>query len=465
MSNWITGKELMVYWDIEGFELFNCLGKGLQPYTAHGKKIVNTDPLEHERRVSYEHLEADLRHWNDHPGLGSGRKLSERELKQRAEEQFESQSKIPKTPPRHPMSFTLPDNDIKAGKAILKVMWLKFRKDEASEFAKQYGYRVLNEQRNGKASELRQSTLEPSSMKYKTWLPGEEIKSALCVDDAGLLHLIKKGVLLPHTESLEPLTVEDINYMMSDSEGYCSPAWPMAGFDGFRFHKDEFLRFSESQGISMGVDKDEDVHQISSNRADSEVNEKASIPEEEGPLKSAVAPATILLQLEPDDQVKIKIPGGDTEIKHITTDFKFRSAATGAAKAFKEILENGQYLSVDDKTRDHIKQAEMKLQEHFKTKEKFIVLSEKRSGRYVPVFKIKAQIQKEALERDLERLKELGDIDQVRDEITAAYEKKIINDEDVISYYKKYRGVSAQSIYDESDLAKNPSDKGSSHLL
>jgi hypothetical protein len=473
MSNWITGNELMGYWDIEDFELFGCLKKGLQPYTKSGHKIIDTDRLEHARDQPLEWHIARTRRANmpnlveegGRARVNSGHfiPMSEREILEEARKQWESQPLRPVNPPPHHMSFALPLDEKIAWAAISTVMNFIFRKDEASEYAQKHRYQIFNEQGDGNTREQPQTDSNFSGVKYEPWLYGEKVKNILNTDNAGLVHLIKERVLVPHYDNLEPFTEEDFKFMMSDP-GYWSPAWPEAGLDGFMFRKDEVLRFSESQGISMGVDKDEDVHQIASNRADSEVNEKASIPEEEGPHEKLIAPSKILLQLEPEDHVKIQIPGKDAEIISIIK-LGFRSAATGAAKAFKEILENGQYLSVDDKSRDHIKQAEMKLQEHFKTKEKFIVLSEKRSGRYVPVFKIKAQIQKEALERDLERLKELGDIDQVRDEITAAYEKKIIDGEAAKCYYEKYRGVSAQSIYDESDLAKNPSDKGSSHLL
>ena len=80
----------------------------------------------------------------------------------------------------------------------------------------------------------------------------------------------------------------------------------------------------------------------------------------------------------------------------------------------------------------------------------------------MPVFKIKNQVQIEKLERQLERLKETGDMDQVYGSINAAFGKKIIDDEAAKGYYEKYKGISAQSGFDKS---AELSEKGSFHKL
>lgn len=149
MPNYISGKELMAYWDIEGFELLDCLKKGLQPYTQYGQAIIDTDTLEHGRKHSVEWYEGLIRGTQETgtvivPRLGVARRLTNQEIKQQAKEAFESEPLKPLNPPPHHMSFTLPNDNKKAMATIIKVMGLKFRKDEASEFAGKHGYRRLD---------------------------------------------------------------------------------------------------------------------------------------------------------------------------------------------------------------------------------------------------------------------------------------------------------------------------------
>lgn len=150
MPNYISGKELMAYWDIEGFELLDCLKKGLQPYTQYGQAIIDTDILEHGRKHSVEWYERLIRGTQETgtvvtgTGWGVARRLTNQEIKQQAKEAFESEPLKPLNPPPHHMSFTLPNDNKKAMATIIKMMGLKFRKDEASEFAEKHGYRRLD---------------------------------------------------------------------------------------------------------------------------------------------------------------------------------------------------------------------------------------------------------------------------------------------------------------------------------
>ena len=147
-SNYMSGKELMAYWNIEGFELFNCLKKGLQPYTQHGQKIIDTNTLEHSREHSVEYYENLIRGTQETgavfgAGANVARRLTNQEIKQQARKTFEGQRQKPVNPPPHHMSFTLPNDNKNAGIAIIKMMGLKFRKDEASKFAEKYKYRRI----------------------------------------------------------------------------------------------------------------------------------------------------------------------------------------------------------------------------------------------------------------------------------------------------------------------------------
>ena len=138
MSNWIYGKELIEHWGIEDFELFGFLKKGFQPYNKHGRKVIDLDSSEWDRERTpeyYENLirgsqEAGTVRTNSGPNVSP--RLTEREIKQRGKELYESQT--PKNSPY--MSFSLPSNEKEATKAIASVKYFRFKKDEASKFAK-----------------------------------------------------------------------------------------------------------------------------------------------------------------------------------------------------------------------------------------------------------------------------------------------------------------------------------------
>ena len=74
------------------------------------------------------------------------------------------------------------------------------------------------------------------------------------------------------------------------------------------------------------------------------------------------------MQLELDDHVKIQIPGEPEKTERII-DLGFRTATTKAAEVFNALLDKGKYLSINDNTRDLVKQVEAKLQKYFKSKE------------------------------------------------------------------------------------------------
>ena len=269
MSNWVTGKELMAYWDIEDFELFGCLKKGLQPYDEMGRKVVDSDLLKRGKQKSLEEIILeeiikDLGTTRKAPGPTDSSRLSGSERERRARMLYESQkSVILDLPKDHPhVSFTLPQNNKKAIEAIETVMKFRFNEKETSEFAGKHGYRNFNEQRDGNTPEQTQIDSSSSGVKYEPWLSGEKVKEILNTDNAGLLDLIKEGVLVPHTETLKPLTVEDIDYMMNDPVGQLLPDWPPSGFDGLKFREDEVLRFAESRTlVDVGIEGNTQVFQ------------------------------------------------------------------------------------------------------------------------------------------------------------------------------------------------------------
>jgi len=152
MSNWISGNDLIAHWQIEDFELFDFLKKGLQPYSRLGKKIVDSDPLERGPLQSIEEIENNLR-----KGKISGYGMlaytggipqpvtTKKQIKLAAQWIYGSQGSKILNPPGNCilMSFTLPKNANEAYVAIEETKWFLFKKDEASEFAEKHGYPKL----------------------------------------------------------------------------------------------------------------------------------------------------------------------------------------------------------------------------------------------------------------------------------------------------------------------------------
>ena len=149
MSNWINGKDLATHWDIEDFELFNCLKKGLQLYTPYGERVVDSDTLEYAREYTLEYFRRYVTSGyceGSHSAVASamvemvdtGRRWSTREKEALAKSLFTLQPLVLVNPPARHISFTLPDNPEKAAIIIRSLMILKFNKKDASEFAKKH---------------------------------------------------------------------------------------------------------------------------------------------------------------------------------------------------------------------------------------------------------------------------------------------------------------------------------------
>jgi hypothetical protein len=142
MSNWIYGKDLIEHWDIEDFELFGFLKKGLQPYDKLGRKVIDSDCLEWDRKWTLEHCENLVRGTQEtgvviSKSLTPDCRLTEQEIKRQGKELYESLPLEILNPPKDLpyMSVSLPSNDKEAAKAIASVMYLKFKEDDALVFA------------------------------------------------------------------------------------------------------------------------------------------------------------------------------------------------------------------------------------------------------------------------------------------------------------------------------------------
>ena len=202
MSNWIYGKDLIEHWDIEDFELFGFLKKGLQPYNKLGRKVIGSDSLEWDRKWTLEYCEnlvrgteeAGMVMTNSGPNVS---RLTEQEIKQKGKKLYESQ-----TPPNSPyISFSLPSNTKKATKAIESVKSFRFKKDEASEFAEKHGLHKLDKGRS-----YHTSAEEPNKKEAVETSPEKPIEADKS-EPQDLASLRSS----PHADGIaKPLTARDI---------------------------------------------------------------------------------------------------------------------------------------------------------------------------------------------------------------------------------------------------------------
>ena len=371
MSNWKTGKELMVLWDIEGFDFFACLEKGLQPYTRYGHKIANTDTLEHAPFFSLEQCVARIRRANVGTLVESGARhqhfepftpMFEQEILEKAKKSYESQPLHPVNPPMHHISFTLPPDDRRAAEAIEEMMHLRFRKDEALEFARKNGFPELN-----------QPEVVTPELKYNKWVSGEEIKNTLRIDDANLINLIAEGRLTAHTEGLEELGLDEIRFMMNNPVGQLSPAWSPAGIDGFRFRRAEFLKLTGEQ---------QPAAEAETSFAGAEANENRPCnPSAESEQEQSISCEDFVRSLRfyygNDSEIKIQQPG--RKAKTFThNSLGFEASDTEEWKSFRRVIKGPEPFynvgpAADRKTYDNnmkrLFRINEKLIEHYLKKE------------------------------------------------------------------------------------------------
>ena len=155
----------------------------------------------------------------------------------------------------------------------------------------------------------------------------------------------------------------------------------------------------------------------------------------------------ILIQMEPNDEVSIQIPG-KPEIIGPITELGFNTATTREAKVLKTILNVGEYIANSPADEKLPAEVEKKLQGIIKTQEKLIIRTSRGSGRYVSIFKIKAKVQKERLDRDLERAWKSGNKDLFHELLTKELEGKRITEEEAKILFEDHTGVSVQSAFD-----------------
>jgi hypothetical protein len=150
-NKWISGKELIEYWDIRDFELFDLMKKGLQAYNSYGKKITDSDSLERAPRYTLDQTEGLIRGIEvtrrvlGKPGTFQ-RPRSEWEIKAEARKAYEAQSLEIVNPPKDHelMSFSIPQNRKMADKMLSMGRSFLFRIEEALNFEKEQGLNGLS---------------------------------------------------------------------------------------------------------------------------------------------------------------------------------------------------------------------------------------------------------------------------------------------------------------------------------
>lgn len=199
MSNYITGKELIDDLGIRGFELIDYAKRGLQFYDLDsGRRIVDTDSLDRDRKDSYEEIEYLVR-------LEEGTKqtghlithnyqcyhppeplLTEDEIKQKAKAKYEAQPLDTIIPPEDNdcilMSFTIPGDRKKAiqhivyfSNCLIKTEALElFRTSEASHSLEEIQPETEKPERPARKPKLNQ--MHKLMLKVNDYLAGKHGK-------------------------------------------------------------------------------------------------------------------------------------------------------------------------------------------------------------------------------------------------------------------------------------------------
>lgn len=145
MEKYLSGKELLERWNIQGFQLLEIIRDGLQPYTKLGFKILDKGQVTHERKEALADILRDLKieqgAFNTQfvGGVpGRGRiipKLTDDELEAKARQQFEKQ---PHDTPVIPAGCVVEDlsapvDEKDAALKIKKAMGYQFRLSDVDE--------------------------------------------------------------------------------------------------------------------------------------------------------------------------------------------------------------------------------------------------------------------------------------------------------------------------------------------
>ena len=151
-SKWISGKDLIARWGIMAFELFDYMKIGLQAYTQHGNKIVDSDPLDKAPRHTLEFFIISIKRREIAGRVGGGKMRqprSEWEINKEAKSLFEAPSnlQIVNPPPNcELMSFTIPENEKKVEEMFAQAKAFLFKVEDVLNFEGDHGIIPLGPQ-------------------------------------------------------------------------------------------------------------------------------------------------------------------------------------------------------------------------------------------------------------------------------------------------------------------------------
>ncbi|WP_020585636.1 hypothetical protein [Desulfobacter curvatus] len=154
---YLSGTDLIEKGQIEGFELFECMAKGLQPYSKYGKKIVDLGTLELKRKFSENEilklLKIEQGAHNTQLVVGASRrgeikkKLTDDELRSIARREYLKQ---PTDTPVIPdgciaIDLNLSLDEAKAVKQIKDAMEFRFKIKDVKEFETNHEVTLVSE--------------------------------------------------------------------------------------------------------------------------------------------------------------------------------------------------------------------------------------------------------------------------------------------------------------------------------
>jgi len=203
----------------------------------------------------------------------------------------------------------------------------------------------------------------------------------------------------------------------------------------------------EDLGLQISWDKTEDQTPDSAFGKNQKECGLLHIDDEERSKSNELDISQIVLELEADDQVKITIPGRPAR-SELIVNMGFRSSTTKEARAFKKILENGQFIcKTPENDRKVVQVVEKKLRKYFGVEDKFISSGPPGSGRYLPVFKTQKIIHMSNFEQRLKKALESNQEDDfIIDLIADGLQSKEISNEIADELCKEHIGISEQNF-------------------
>ena len=175
MSKWISGQSIVERWGIEPFELFDHMKKGLQPYSGHGKRIIDSETLPRKRRYTLEEMKGNVRakfvagSVLGSGSLGSSRK-TESEIEWIAQSAYDGQPLEIVDPPADCiiMSLSLPVNAIRAAEAIQQALGFLFKLEDVLAHKARYEKELKLQPDTFEIQQNRDQTVVPPNLNLET---------------------------------------------------------------------------------------------------------------------------------------------------------------------------------------------------------------------------------------------------------------------------------------------------------